>query len=291
MQKKNTQTTPKKKVIRQTSPKKVTKGKSAENVLEDNIQLSANTASVTRDDSANAKKPGPVAFSIDDIEALVATRGSSKKTRGSSKETEAPGKTARKKKATVEKKAKVEEMPIEKRVLGAASLSDILGFNPAERTSPANMDESSVPKKWKKYYKLLIKLREELSEEISLHTSNTLQHHLDDQVGDQRLEDDAGTDAFDRDFALSLVSSEQEALNEIEEALLRIKRGTYGVCEVTGQVIAKDRLTAVPFARYSVEGQIEFEKNKRREIDRSAGGLFADASDAPSIAYDDGDEN
>ena len=48
---------------------------------------------------------------------------------------------------------------------------------------------------------------------------------------------DAGTDSFDRDFALSRLSSEQDAVYEIDEALKRIERGTYGVCEVSGKPI------------------------------------------------------
>ncbi|MDQ3622478.1 MAG: molecular chaperone DnaK, partial [Verrucomicrobiota bacterium] len=43
---------------------------------------------------------------------------------------------------------------------------------------------------------------------------------------------DAGSDAYDRDFALSLLSQEQDALYEIEEALKRIELGTYGTCEM-----------------------------------------------------------
>ena len=265
-----------KKSTEKTLPKKVSKTTSSKKTAtEDSTKI----ASVSRDLSASEKKKGSLSFSIDDVEALVATRVDAEKPKASKK--------AVKKQAT--QKVEVEEEPIEKRVIGAASLSDILGFNPAKKESPQSLEETSVPQKWKKYYNLLIELRSELSEDISLHTSNTFQHNSDDHAGDQKLEDDAGTDAFDRDFALSLVSSEQEALNEIEEALLRIKQGSYGVCEVTGQPISKDRLTAVPFTRFSVEGQVEFEKNNRRKVDRSAGGVFADSEDSPKMISDDDD--
>ncbi len=279
MTKKSTKTTAKK-----PTRKKAVKKEIVEKVSTNDGQPAAKKALVSRDTSASEKKSGRIAFSIDDIEALVSTRKISE-------EVEAPKKVAKKKTKVVEKKVVVEEAPAEKRVLGAASLSDILGFNPAEKQTSTSLEETSVPKKWKKYYKLLIELREHLSEEISLHTSDTLQHNLDDHAGDRKLEDDAGTDAFDRDFALSLVSSEQEALNEIEEALLRIKQGTYGTCEVIGKPISKDRLTAVPFTRYSVEGQLEFEKNNRRKVDRTAVGLFADGNDSPKIASDDEDDS
>ena len=60
---------------------------------------------------------------------------------------------------------------------------------------------------------------------------------------------------------------------------------------MTGKAIPAARLTAVPFARYSVEGQAEYEKNRRRKVDRSGNtGLFGDGSDAPKIASSDDDE-
>jgi RNA polymerase-binding transcription factor DksA len=71
---------------------------------------------------------------------------------------------------------------------------------------------------------------------------------------------DAGSDAYDRDFALSLLSQEQDALYEIEEALKRIELGAYGVCEMSGKPINHARLEALPFARYTVECQSQIEK-------------------------------
>lgn len=74
---------------------------------------------------------------------------------------------------------------------------------------------------------------------------------------------DAGSDAYDRDFALNLLSQEQDALFEIDEALKRILRGTYGTCEMSGKQIPKARLEARPFARFTVECQNEIEKKNR----------------------------
>ena len=260
--------------------KKAPVKKAATNQATNPIPLAKNP-SVAREGEAASNKATPIAFSFDDVEALVATRKKEIKS--------IPDEASVKKKLVpVKKKAVVEDKPVKKRVLGAASLADILGFNPAEKKKVTSLEDESIPKKWKKYYKLLLNLRQHVSDELDLHTSDTLQHASRDE-GDRKLESDAGTDAFDRDFALSLVSSEQEALNEVEEAILRIKQGTYGVCEVTGKTISKDRLAAVPFARYSIEGQAEFEKNQRRKIERIAGGLFADSADAPKITSDDDD--
>ena len=76
---------------------------------------------------------------------------------------------------------------------------------------------------------------------------------------------DAGSDAYDRDFALSLLSQEQDALYEIEEALKRVDAGTYGVCEMSGKPIPHARLEAIPFARFTVECQTQIEKQKKAQ--------------------------
>lgn len=179
---------------------------------------------------------------------------------------------------------------IEQRHLGAASLADILGYNPVKQEKPED-EEATIDKKFIRYYKLLVELRDHVKSGLETHAEETLKRSSREDSGDlsgygQHMAD-AGTDNFDRDFALSLVSNEQEALFEIEEAIKRIKNGTYGICELTGKPISKDRLLAVPFARFSVESQAEIEKTKRRSSSR--GGVFgeAGADDASRIAEDD----
>jgi RNA polymerase-binding transcription factor DksA len=86
---------------------------------------------------------------------------------------------------------------------------------------------------------------------------------------------DAGSDAYDRDFALSLLSQEQDALYEIDEALKRIEVGTYGKCEMSGKPIPRARLEAIPFARFTVECQSQLEKqSKAARIRPSVTSLF-----------------
>jgi len=86
---------------------------------------------------------------------------------------------------------------------------------------------------------------------------------------------DAGSDAYDRDFALSLLSQEQDALYEIDEALKRIELGTYGKCEMSGKPIPRARLEAIPFARFTVECQSQLEKQSRASrVRQSVTSLF-----------------
>ena len=86
---------------------------------------------------------------------------------------------------------------------------------------------------------------------------------------------DAGSDAYDRDFALSLLSQEQDALYEIDQALKRIELGTYGVCEMSGKPIPRARLEAIPFARFTVQCQSQLEKqNRASRVRQSVTSLF-----------------
>jgi RNA polymerase-binding transcription factor DksA len=94
---------------------------------------------------------------------------------------------------------------------------------------------------------------------------------------------DAGSDAYDRDFALSLLSKEQDALFEIEEALKRLEDGTYGICDMCNKPIPQARLEALPFARFTIDCQAEYEREVgpgggRRPL-RSLFGLMGDEDD------------
>ncbi|HEY0863194.1 MAG TPA: TraR/DksA C4-type zinc finger protein [Lacunisphaera sp.] len=176
-----------------------------------------------------------------------------------------------------------------------ASLADILGFNPAKgKKAPAAMvDESEVPEKFRRYYRLLLELRNHVLTQLGEHTEETLLKSAKDDSGDlsgygQHMAD-AGTDTFDRDFALSLVSNEQEALAEIEAAIKRVHAGTYGICETTQKPIAKERLLAVPFTRYSTEAKKEVERHSHRSIER--GGLFGDGAEEEGGKISDGGDD
>jgi RNA polymerase-binding transcription factor DksA len=91
---------------------------------------------------------------------------------------------------------------------------------------------------------------------------------------------DAGSDAYEKDFALSLLSQEQDALYEIEEALKRIETGAYGVCEMSNKPIPHARLEAIPFARFTVECQQQLEKENRGRRRWDTAPQFMDSAEA-----------
>lgn len=75
---------------------------------------------------------------------------------------------------------------------------------------------------------------------------------------------DIGSDNYDQEFTLGLVESEARLLREIDEALIRIREGYYGVCMVSGKPIVRARLEAKPWAKYSIEVAREMEKRGLR---------------------------
>lgn len=103
---------------------------------------------------------------------------------------------------------------------------------------------------------LLLAMRDRLSGQI--HSLKTDSLKRADEVN--TVED--GTDAFERQFALNIASSENDSLIEIEEALRRIADGTFGICELTSEPIELERLKAIPYTRYSLAAQAEMEKGK-----------------------------
>jgi DnaK suppressor protein len=120
---------------------------------------------------------------------------------------------------------------------------------------------SGLPKKikaeWQQYYARLLELREQL-----LRQMDGLARESAEEIAGYSLHmADSGTDNFDRDFALSLLSSDQDAIYEIEEALKRIEKNTYGVCELTGKAIPRARLEAIPWTRFTVQAQAQLERD------------------------------
>ena len=110
---------------------------------------------------------------------------------------------------------------------------------------------------WSKYYKTLLELHDRLMAQM-----DGLAKESAEEMQSYSLHmADSGTDNFDRDFALSLLSSDQDAVYEIEEALRRIEKNTFGVCELTGKAIPKARLEAIPWTRFTVEAQMQMEKD------------------------------
>jgi DnaK suppressor protein len=157
---------------------------------------------------------------------------------------------------TVTEMSKTMKKPTQATSQNPATAAAILG-RPMARKSAPSAGPKKIKPEWQKYYQRLLELREQL-----LHQMNGLAQESAQEVPGYSLHmADSGTDNFDRDFALSLLSSDQDAVYEIEEALKRIEKKTYGICELTNKPIPKARLDAIPWTRFRVEAQAQLERD------------------------------
>lgn len=147
-------------------------------------------------------------------------------------------------------------------------------------------DPAKMPPFIKKQRQRLIELRSALLDSMDMVTSDGLRNRAEGSeasVGGMHMAD-AGSDCYDRDFALSMLSKEQDAVYEINEALARVDAGVYGVCELSAKKISDERLEALPYTRYTREMQEQIERDQRggssrRPVVRSVFGLDEDKED------------
>ena len=127
----------------------------------------------------------------------------------------------------------------------------------------------------RKQKKLLLSLRDQLLDTMHGVARDSLRHAEGGETsafGTHQA--DAGSDSYDRDLSLNLLSQEQDALHEIDEALARLDQGVYGICESCGRAIPRARLQFLPWARLTVECQEELEKSTRGNATAPTGSLF-----------------
>jgi RNA polymerase-binding transcription factor DksA len=141
--------------------------------------------------------------------------------------------------------------------------------------------------------KRLLELRDHFLDQMQSVAQDSLRSRSENNeasaVGQHQA--DAGSDAYEKDFALSLLSQEQDALYEIEEALKRIEVGSYGVCEMSNKPIPHTRLEAIPFARFTVECQQQLEKENRGRRRWDTAPQFMDSAEAFADEEEEGAED
>ena len=122
-------------------------------------------------------------------------------------------------------------------------------------------------KEMKKYRNLLLEKKEKLGGELRRLEGETLKKSQRDLSGDLSGYSlhmaDVATDNFDREFALSLFSNEQDIMYEIDKALERSAAGTFGNCDSCAERISEKRLQALLYARKCAPCQEKEEKKRK----------------------------
>lgn len=148
----------------------------------------------------------------------------------------------------------------------------------AQAAAPAVV-EQSVPQpsemlqdqKWQEIRILLEKLKEDTLREIRKSVKNGTEATAAIEPGGD-IYDQASSER-DRELGLLLGDREREKIHSIDEALLRISEGDYGICEECDEDIPLGRLKAMPFTRHCVRCKSDLEKlqaqTKRVEEERA----------------------
>lgn len=253
--KKKTSSAPKKKVASKAAKPAKKKASAKKTVAKKKAPAKAKATPTKK---SSVKKKPSVKKKATAKKKTASKKSSAKKAPGKKKST---AKKASKKTSTASKKAPPKKIPLPQ------------GRKPASRQHPNDFyDEEPVKPKvkpmgkrdLKKFKNLLLELRDRLQGDIRFLTTDNL-HRAGretgaDLSGAAQHSADHGTDNFDREFALSLASAEEDVMYEVDEALMRISEGTYGICEHTGVRIEPARLEVIPYTRYSVQAQAKMEQ-------------------------------
>ncbi len=177
------------------------------------------------------------------------------------------------KKSSASKAVKKQEPVVKKAVKPAEVESKKAAATPEAPKRDAEMNaveklaaELKKNAKWmafvEKQRQKLLDLKDQILDNVSGVARDTLRNHPEGSEASASGEHtaDAGSDAYDREFALSLLSQGQDSLYEIEDALERIRLGVYGICEICHKQIPQIRLEAIPFARLTVDCKAAWEK-------------------------------
>ena len=207
-------------------------------------------------------------FTMDDVQALIQERQDMMELQNQHDQLE------KKKQMLV----KASESTSRKNVkVSAASVADILGFDPRKKTESSFKERpiEDIPAKFRKYYNLLVDLRSKCKSGVCKLANTNLNISTIDGKNERKIGGSGSNDdSVDTSFVLGLLKNEQDALVEVDEAIKRIYDGTYGICESTGKPIEPARLAAVPFTRYSLEGKMAQEQVVKTRERSDNGSIF-----------------
>ena len=196
------------------------------------------------------------------------TTAASKSKRVSAKTTKkpkvvAPKKTASKTSPPVKPRAEKTHLKISKPPATAIAQQPVEHPEPPTIAELRKADSGLTRQEKEQYRKLLMEKRAEILGDVAslkdaaLATNGNLSNmplHMAD----------VGSDQYEQEAMLGLVESERRLLSEINDALVRLHEGTYGVCVESGKPIGKPRLDVTPWAKYTIEVVREKERMSGR---------------------------
>lgn len=130
------------------------------------------------------------------------------------------------------------------------------GMKPGAEKAKSKLDKREI----ERFRQILLKKRQDLVGDVSRMEGDALTgnsgslSHMPQHIAEQ------GSEAYEQSLALDLASVDRNLIREIDDALKRIDAGTFGICELTGKPISKERLEELPWTRFSIEAARESER-------------------------------
>jgi RNA polymerase-binding protein DksA len=132
------------------------------------------------------------------------------------------------------------------------------------------MNKKLTKKQLEHFKEKLLEERKRVLEEMDELQATNLKQSISEASGENSRYSyhlgDVASLSYGREFSMGLAERQQKYLEQVDEALQRIEEGTYGICKVTGETIAVERLEEVPVAKYSVKGKEIMERRKRQGV-------------------------
>lgn len=129
----------------------------------------------------------------------------------------------------------------------------------ADKTEKSHYSDKELSE----FKEIIIKKLEDARKELvnlqaALNSAN--EHGTDDTASTFKVLED-GSDTLAKEEAGQLAARQRKFIDQLENALIRIENKTYGICRVTGKLIPKERLRAVPHTTQSIEAKLQQHKD------------------------------
>ena len=147
-------------------------------------------------------------------------------------------------------------------ILVKHSVPEIVGDRPAHLWHLSEQGQSrahQLAEELKEFEALILRKLDQAREEYKI-LKDTLNRNNDEGTdatsgGNTKVLED-GAETAEKENLSQLAARQQKYITNLENALIRIKNGTYGICSVTGKLISKERLIAVPHTTQSIEAKL-----------------------------------
>ncbi len=142
-----------------------------------------------------------------------------------------------------------------------------LGVQAAMGSAPLKIEGKSPFNKREldRFQNILTRKRAELVGDVANIEDEALRGQSGSNSGSPNHMAEQGSENYEQSLSLDIAAADRRLIREVDDALDRIEKGTFGLCEMTGRPIKLERLEEIPWTRLSIEAAIEQERQSMRQ--------------------------